>query len=206
MWPREHGAYVQLLAPLAAALITAPSLPGALIAVAAFGAFLANEALLVAVGGRGKRAKAQHGTRARRRVAVIGGTAFLLGTAGLARSPHAAWVVAAIAAIPAACAAWLATRRRIHQLRGELCATVALVGPCAVAVVAGGRSLAFGFAMWAAWSAAYALIVVLVQRILATHRLRRATRSTPLVVTLKRLGIAMTVASGIASVVSGLLA
>src|SRR5262249_5958355 len=48
LWPREHGAYAQLGAPLATALARqVPTVPAALLAAAACCAFLANEPLLV---------------------------------------------------------------------------------------------------------------------------------------------------------------
>ncbi len=51
LWPREHGAYVQLLVPLLTALIaTRGSAAGAAIAIGACLAFLASEPLRVVLG------------------------------------------------------------------------------------------------------------------------------------------------------------
>ncbi|HET7503266.1 MAG TPA: YwiC-like family protein [Kofleriaceae bacterium] len=56
LWPREHGAYVQLLAPLATAMVaTRPTIAGAAIAAGACLAFLASEPLRVLLGARGAR-------------------------------------------------------------------------------------------------------------------------------------------------------
>jgi hypothetical protein len=65
MWPREHGAYGQLLFPLATALAISPlSTPALLVAIAAVAAFFAHEPLLVLAGGRGARARREHHRRA----------------------------------------------------------------------------------------------------------------------------------------------
>ena len=64
LWPREHGAYAQLAAPLLTALvIVRPTVAAALLALAACIAFLANEPLLVVLGHRGKRMREQDGRR-----------------------------------------------------------------------------------------------------------------------------------------------
>lgn len=76
LWPREHGAYVQLLGPLACAALFGPrSLTSAGLVGAACAAFLAHEPLLVLLGRRGERARSQHGARAARRVALLGAVA-----------------------------------------------------------------------------------------------------------------------------------
>ncbi|HEX6244278.1 MAG TPA: YwiC-like family protein [Polyangiales bacterium] len=78
LWPREHGAYVQLLAPLACAALFGPrSLTAAAVAGAGCAAFMAHEPALVLLGRRGERARLQHGARAARRVALLGAAALL---------------------------------------------------------------------------------------------------------------------------------
>jgi hypothetical protein len=53
LWPREHGAYAQLGAPLATAIaMQAPTIGALALASAACLAFLANEPLLVVLGHR----------------------------------------------------------------------------------------------------------------------------------------------------------
>lgn len=180
LWPREHGAYVQLLAPLGAALIAAPSLAGSLIAVAAFMAFVAIESLLVATGGRGKRAKTEMGDAARFRFAALALVAAVLGIAGLALAPVGAIAIAGGVLVPAILAGALAMKRQVQNLRGEIAASAGLSGISAVALVAGGASLDTGLAWWVAWAAGYATTVVAVQYVLAAHKRRTLPRIRPL--------------------------
>jgi hypothetical protein len=72
-WPREHGAYVQLLGPLLCALWVGPSSLTALaLALAACAIFLAHEPLLVLLGRRGPRARNLALLSARWRVLGLG--------------------------------------------------------------------------------------------------------------------------------------
>jgi hypothetical protein len=85
LWPREHGAYAQLGAPLLCALLVrAPTLPAILLASGAVFAFLANEPLLVLLGHRGRRMLATESGRARVRLTCVGslGDVEHLGRAG----------------------------------------------------------------------------------------------------------------------------
>jgi YwiC-like protein len=77
-WPREHGAYVQLLGPILCALWVGPINLKALVLVAAASAvFLAHEPLLVLLGRRGQRARSLALLPARWRVLGLG--SFALG-------------------------------------------------------------------------------------------------------------------------------
>jgi hypothetical protein len=169
LWPREHGAYAQLAVPLAAALVSRASLPGAAIAVAACLAFVANEPLLVVAGQRGARRREQDGARARRRLVTAATLAIACGTLGLVLAP-AAWLAALAVAVPAAAVVALAWTRAQHSLAGELVAAVALTGAAAPVAVAGGASLAAAFATWAAWTIGFGCSVIAVHRVLARHR------------------------------------
>jgi hypothetical protein len=65
MLPKEHGAYGQLLFPMATAFAVAGVSPESGVAAAAMTAvFLAHEPLLVWLGRRGSRAKRENGRRA----------------------------------------------------------------------------------------------------------------------------------------------
>jgi len=62
MMPREHGAYVELFAPLLVALTVGhANLAGALLACAAIATFVAHESLLVVLGWRGSRVQRERG-------------------------------------------------------------------------------------------------------------------------------------------------
>src|SRR6185503_1061213 len=115
--PREHGAYVQLLAPLATALVArTPTWQAALLAIAAACAFLANEPLLVMLGHRGKRIRSSDGARAQRRLLGLGLVAIATGTIGLAASSLHVLAVAALVAAPGAITIVLAWRRAEKSL------------------------------------------------------------------------------------------
>lgn len=170
LWPREHGAYAQLLAPLLTALLVgSPTLPAALLAAAASFAFLANESLLVVLGHRGPRVLESTGPRARVVLGLLAAAALLAGGAGLALAPYTL-ASAGIAAIPTALLVGLAVRRAQHSLTGELLAALALPAAVVPVAVAGGVSLHAALELWAAWSVGYMASVVAVHRVMARNK------------------------------------
>jgi hypothetical protein len=89
MWPKEHGAYGQLLFPLITALaVGRPTAPAVLLSAAALLAFIAHEPFLVLIG--------QRGTRAARDLRATAGVWF-----GVAASGATACGVAAVVIAPA---------------------------------------------------------------------------------------------------------
>jgi hypothetical protein len=195
LWPREHGAYAQLGAPLATALALAVPTPAAVvIAVAATCAFFANEPLLVVLGHRGRRLKDEHGRRAAWRLAIAGGAAVAIGATGLALAPRDAVIAAGAVAVPTAALLVLAWRRAEHSLAGELVAAVALSGASAPVAVASGIAERAAIELWAAWAVGYACSVVAVHRVIARHR-RPASRVDAFVVA----GLAAVLAAVIAA-------
>src|SRR5712691_2763020 len=85
MFPREHGAYGQLLFPIATAMaIGRPGASALSLAAALACAFLAHEPLLVAIGGRGVRAQREERHRARRWLACFAMFAFVFGAIAIA--------------------------------------------------------------------------------------------------------------------------
>ena len=171
LWPREHGAYAQLLAPLITALVVVPpTWIGAALAAAACLAFLANEPLLVVLGHRGRRMREADGRRAAIRLALlVAGAAALAGVA-LAYAPRRVLEVAAIVAVPALITIVLAWRRAEKSVIGECVAAVALSGACAPVLVAAGTSWQLAAAVWGAWSIGYCATVISVHRVIARHR------------------------------------
>ena len=170
LWPREHGAYAQLAAPLAAALAArVPTLPGTLLAVAACAGFLAHEPLLVVLGHRGSRRRELDGARARFRLAITASVASLAGVVGLVLAPDALAIAGAVAAAAAFVIA-LAWRRAVHSLGGELAAAFALAGASAPVAIADGATLHAACVAWLAWFAGFACTVVAVHRVIARHR------------------------------------
>lgn len=170
LWPREHGAYAQLLAPLATALVVVrPTVAAGLLAVAAFCAFLANEPLLVMLGHRGKRLLADAGKRAEKRLTILASLAAVAGIAGLALAPRAL-TIAAIVAVPAVVTVVLAWRRLERTPIGEAVAAVTLSGAGAPVLVAAGASQRTALMIWAAWAIGYVCTVFAVHRVIARHR------------------------------------
>src|SRR5512137_832178 len=83
--PHEHGAYGQIAMPLLCAwMLGRPGAASLLLGAGAFAGFLSYEPLLVAVGRRGRRAREEHGPRARRLAAGILAVAVALAGAGFA--------------------------------------------------------------------------------------------------------------------------
>ncbi|MGB8332091.1 MAG: YwiC-like family protein [Polyangiales bacterium] len=90
MVPREHGAYAELLFPIAAVLLGgSPTAPTWLLAIGAVACFLANEPLLVLYGQRGSRVKREDNDRAKRALVVFSLVALGTGVAGLVLAPTA---------------------------------------------------------------------------------------------------------------------
>ena len=120
MFPKEHGAYGQLLFPLVTALaVGRPGGAAVLLAAAAVCAFLAHEPLLILIGQRGVRV-----ARAQRRQAVswFGGFAAAAAVSGAAAIVLATPAVRRAIAMPAALSAVLACvifAQRERTIAGE---------------------------------------------------------------------------------------
>jgi hypothetical protein len=183
LWPREHGAYAQLAAPIVTALVLGElRAPALLLASAAVAAFLANEPLLVVLGHRGARLAASHGPRARRRLALLTALGAGAGIWGLLLAPSAAIRISAVCAVPIVALLVLAWRRGQHSVAGELVAAIALPAASAPIAVAAGIPWDLGIVLWIAWSIGYASTVVAVHRVIARHR-RPPTRADRALVT-----------------------
>lgn len=170
LWPREHGAYAQLLAPLITALVEQPpTLAAGLLAIAACCAFLANEPLLVVLGHRGKRLREQAGRRATWRLALLVIIAIGAGAAGFVLAPSALRAAALVAPVALVTIA-LAFRRGEHSLVGELVAAIALSGGALPVAIASGATLHRAIALWAAWGVGFACSVIAVHRVIARNR------------------------------------
>ena len=171
LWPREHGAYGQLGAPLLGALLVrTPTFAAVALAIAACCAFLANEPLLVILGQRGERLRASQGVAAGRRLVALLAGAGVAAIAGLVTSTVTTLEVAALTALPCAALVALAWSRRQHTLYGELLAAIAFSAAAAPVMVASGVATCEALAIWAAWAAGYACSVAAVHRVLARHR------------------------------------
>lgn len=171
LWPREHGAYAQLLAPLITALVLAPpTVPAVLLALGACCAFLAYEPLLVLRGHRGPRLRESAGHAARLRLALTTLLALGTGGLGLVLARPATWTAAAVVAVPAAVLVALAWRRTLHSLAGELVAVVALAGAGMPVAIASGAALERAALLWLAWTLGFGASVIAVHHVIARRR------------------------------------
>lgn len=171
LWPREHGAYAQLAAPLVTALVVRPpTWVAGVLALAAVLAFLANEPLLVVLGHRGRRMRELEGGRAARRLAVLLTCGLAAAGSALLFAEPVVLAMAGVVAIPAAITVVLAFRREERSLLGECMAAISLSGASAPVLVASGASWQSGAALWAAWAIGYCSTVIAVHRVIARHR------------------------------------
>jgi hypothetical protein len=173
LWPREHGAYGQLGAPLVAALaVTRPGAAAWAIAAAAVLLFLAHEPLLVVLGQRGPRALREHGARARRAlVACLVGAGVLGAVALLLMPPGAAWSLFVPVFLTLALAPRIAAGEE-HTLSGELQAATAMSSVALPVVLAGGGTTGAGLLIWLVFAVIFAVGT------LAVHAVVCAVRTT----------------------------
>jgi len=180
LWPKEHGAYAQLLVPLLVAfLVVSPTLAGVGWAAASVFAFLAHEPALVLLGQRGPRARREAGAGARRRLILLGGAAALASGAALAVGPD---VTAALAGVglAAGLAAGLVLSGRGRSALGELAAAVALSGAGSLVSTAGGEPVTQAGLRWAAWALAFGAATGAVRGLIASSRGRSEPWGWPL--------------------------
>ncbi|MBL0219585.1 MAG: YwiC-like family protein [Myxococcales bacterium] len=175
LWPREHGAYIQLFVPVATSLLaTGSSWAGAALALGAGFAFLASEPLRVLIGARGPRMRELAGSRARRRLALFAALAAIAGGTGLVLAPRSAVALTMLLA-PMIGFVLIASRRgTVQTVLGESVAAITLAGAGAPVALAGGMRLGDALAIWLGWSLAYTATVVVVHRVLARHLRARA--------------------------------
>ena len=103
MLPREHGAYSQMALPLVTAFVVAGiTLASALAGLAVVLGFLAHEPLLVLLGRRGARVRAEGAPRAKTALAVSGTAMMAAGVAAVLAAPSAVRWSFALPLIPTA--------------------------------------------------------------------------------------------------------
>jgi hypothetical protein len=195
--PREHGAYAELLFPVASGLVLGhPGFVAFGLAAAAMFLFLANEPLLVALGVRGARLRTELGAAARRHFAVLTAVAAACGITALSLAPPA---VRTLALVPMALGVLLVPfvlAKRLKTLSGELLAVAAFASLHLPLGAAGGLG---GVALWgpvAVWLASFASGTLAVHAIKARQQRRdaalvRGARAFSIAATLAAAAIAM---------------
>jgi hypothetical protein len=135
---------------------------------------MAHEPLLVLLGQRGPRARAEDGARARRWLAVLGGGAVLAGAAGLALAPPQARPWALVPAGLAAVVAALLRARLEKTIAGETVVAAALASVGGVVALAGGAPAVSALTATLAWTIAFAAATLGVHVILVRARSKGA--------------------------------
>jgi hypothetical protein len=178
--PHEHGAWGQLAMPLLTALaIGRPTVAALLLTAAVVLAFVAHEPLLVLLGHRGARAKAESGARARRWLAVLGALAAAAGAAGIVLAPGAARIALLLPAALAAAVAWLVLRRLEKTITGEIVVAAALASAGYAVALASEVAPDAALAALLAWILAFAAATLAVQVILVRVRSKGAEDPGP---------------------------
>jgi len=174
VFPKEHGAYGQLLFPLVTALAIGRPGAGALaLAAAAVCAFLAHEPLLVMLGQRGPRAAREDGPRARRWFAAFATLAAAFAIAAVVRLPPAARVALGAPAAIGILVAAIVFSRREHTTGGEI------VTACALAALASPLALGSGASPTAARTVGLVYVASFVSATSCVHGVIMRTRKPP---------------------------
>jgi hypothetical protein len=169
--PHEHGAYGQLLFPIACGLsLGRPGAAAWLLSAGAVAGFLSYEPLLVLAGNRGARARDQHGPRARRLAAGLLAAAAALAGAGFLLASPSARAVAVAPPLLAAVVALLARLRVERTPAGEVAVAVALSSAGFPVAVASGVAVGTAAAAWLAWCLGFAATTLAVEVVLTRAR------------------------------------
>lgn len=171
MFPKEHGAYGQLLFPIATALFVGDiRWPAAALSVSAVCAFLAHEPLLVLLGQRGPRARRDLRARAWKWLLAFGVASIGAAIAGVLAAPAAA--LAALTptiALAAGLAGFIATRRE-HTVAGESWMSVTMASFAAPLALAAGAAMSTALTLAVAFAGAFVAPTVAVHAVIAFTR------------------------------------
>jgi YwiC-like protein len=138
LFPREHGAYGQLLFPLVCSLLVGHPAAGAyLLAAAGIAAFLAHESLLVVLGQRGARSARELRHEAWRSLALFGGFAAVCAAVALSVLSRVALVGVAVTVFLALAVAIAVAVGRERTTVGEMLVAVALASLSVPTALAG---------------------------------------------------------------------
>jgi hypothetical protein len=178
--PREHGAWGQLLVPLACGLaLGRPGLASWLLAAAVVLGFVAHEPLLVVLGFRGARLREELGGRARRRLATLAAGAIAAGGAGLLFAPPIARRAALVPLGLGVVVGWFVARRQEKTVAGEAVVAAALASAAGVVALAGGAAPRAALTATVAWFLSFAAATLAVHVILVRARSKGARDPGP---------------------------
>jgi hypothetical protein len=173
VFPKEHGAYGQLLFPLLTAIAIGRRTPAALLlAGAAICAFVAHEPLLVLLGQRGPRAAREQRSRA-----VAWFAAAAVGAIGLAasamiqaRDPLALAPSLLVPAVFAAALAAAIALHREHTVAGEILAAITFSSIAYPIARAAGAAQSVAITCAAVFAAVFVAATVCVHAVIARTR------------------------------------
>lgn len=173
--PREHGAYAEILLPLAAVMLAGePGIASLLLMMAALAGFLAHEPVALLLGRRGLRARDAHRAAALGWLACLGVVGGACAAAAL-RGADAVLVRATIAPVAlAATTGILLLVRRERTTVGEIVAATALASTAIPVGVAAGLSAPTAIAIAAVWSIGAALATATVRGIILAAKQRQS--------------------------------
>ena len=196
LWPKEHGAYVQLAFPILSAwLLGAPGVDAILLGLAAFAAFLAHEPMMLAAGRRGPRKQEATRGRATRRLLVLALVAAALGGLAIGFTTPLVRGALIVPASLGAIALVLAATGREHSLAGELYATVSLTSIAFPVALAAGLGVERAITAVGVWAVGFSLATIAARGVLFQKKdggrtLRLAVASS-IVAALASLALAM---------------
>ena len=171
MLPREHGAYGQLLFPLAAALtIGTLTATACALAVAGIALFVSHEPLLIVLGQRGVRAEREQTRRAWR---WLGGSVLVAaasGVTGILAAPPPVRAAVLLPLLLALALAGLIAERREHTMAGEILSAVALSSLSLPVAMAAGATLQSAATCALVFSLGFALATVSVRSLVIGRR------------------------------------
>jgi hypothetical protein len=153
MIPREHGAYAELLFPIATVFLAgAPTTSTVLLAIAAIAAFLANEPLLVLVGDRGTRLQRTESDRAKRALLVFGLVAVGAGIGGVLTAPSAAQIAVILPMLLGGGVFLIAVQGLERSMFGQGLAAAALSSVAVPLGLSAGLSVTASFSVALIWA------------------------------------------------------
>jgi len=162
--PREHGAWGQLLVPIATALlIGGPSIAALALVVGGVAAFVAHEPLLILAGLRGERLAQQERPRAWRYLTGAVAIAAALGGGGLVVAAREVWIWAVPPCVLGLVLIGFVLLRAEKTLAGELVAAFALSGAAVPIGVAAGQAVPDALLCWTVFGTAFVVATVSVR-------------------------------------------
>jgi MFS family permease len=198
MIPREHGAYAELLFPMAAVFLGGmPSASAWLLATAAVAFFLANEPILILFGQRGARAQREQRGRARRALLLFMLVAIGTGIPGLWLAPQLAQYAVGLPLLLGVGVMMMAVQGLERTVIGETMAAATLSSTAVPLGLASGLSVPASFAVAAIWLVASLLGTSAVRLTVARTRAKtdeelrsvRSKRAMLILVCLAAIGV-----------------